>query len=153
MVLVVGVPQSKLWVREAHRYFSCSSRQTSCSSSSPSWWANSSGKPALKASLERPRWVCQDDFHRSPIRTRYLVSSHLSRKVLRSCGQTLAVTVRVQLGLRWWKLAVEGLEDWADQDPRRDPRQRVAGLEQLSGVCQVLESVIVLRLGDSGRAR
>ena len=59
----------------------------------------------------------------------------------------------MQLGLRWWKLAVEGLEDWADQDPRRDPRQRVAGLEQLSGVCRALESVIVVRLGDSGRAR
>ena len=65
----------------------------------------------------------------------------------------LAETVQVQQGLRWWKLVVEGLEDWADQDPRRDPRQRVVVLERLSGVCQVLESVIVLGLGDSGRAR
>jgi hypothetical protein len=29
----------------------------------------------------------------------------------------------------------------------------VVGLEQLSGVCRALESVIVVRLGDSHRAR
>lgn len=59
----------------------------------------------------------------------------------------------MQLDLRWWKLVFGGHEDWAGQDPRTDPRQLEAGLARLSGVYQALESVIVLRLEDSGRAR
>ena len=57
----------------------------------------------------------------------------------------------MQLDLRCWKLVVEGLEDWADRDPKTDPRPHVVGSEQLSGVGQVLESVIVVRLEDSAR--
>ena len=59
----------------------------------------------------------------------------------------------MQLHLRWRKLVVEGLGDSADQDPRRDPRQLEVGLERLSGVCQALESVIVVREEDSVRGR
>jgi hypothetical protein len=59
----------------------------------------------------------------------------------------------VQLHLRCGKLVVEGLEDWADQDPTMDPRQHAVGLEQLSGVCQAPESVIVVRVEDSARSR
>ena len=59
----------------------------------------------------------------------------------------------MQLHLRWRKLVVEGLGDSADQDPRTDPRQLEVGLEGLSGVCQALESVIVVREGDSVRGR
>lgn len=50
-------------------------------------------------------------------------------------------------------LVVEGHEDWADRDPGTDPRQLEAGLERLSGVCQAVGSVIVVRLEDSGRTR
>ena len=59
----------------------------------------------------------------------------------------------MQLHLRWRKLVVEGLGDSADQDPRRDPRQLEVGLEGLSGVCQTLESVIVVGEEDSVRGR
>ena len=59
----------------------------------------------------------------------------------------------MQLHLRWRKLVVEGLGDSADQDPKTDPRQLEVGLGRLSGVCQALESVIVVRLEDSARAR
>ena len=50
---------------------------------------------------------------------------------------------------RCWKLVVGGLGDWADRDPKTDPRQHEVGSEQLSGVDQALESVIVVRLEDS----
>lgn len=59
----------------------------------------------------------------------------------------------MQLHLRWRKLVVGGLGDSADQDPRTDPRRLEVGLEGLSGVCQALESVIVVRLEGSARAR
>ena len=59
----------------------------------------------------------------------------------------------MQLHLRWRKLVVEGLGDSADQDPRTDPRPHVVDSEQLSGVGRALESVIVVRLEDSARAR
>jgi len=59
----------------------------------------------------------------------------------------------VRLDLRCWKLVVGGLEDWADQDPRTDPRQHAVGSEQLSGVGQALESVIVVHSKDSARSR
>jgi len=51
------------------------------------------------------------------------------------------------------RLVVGGLEDWADQDPRTDPTEHAGGSEQLSGVCQALESVIVVRPEDSVRVR
>jgi hypothetical protein len=57
----------------------------------------------------------------------------------------------VQSDHRCWKLVVGGLEDWADQDPRTDPRPHVVDSEQLSGVGRALESVIVVRLEDSAR--
>jgi hypothetical protein len=57
----------------------------------------------------------------------------------------------VQLDLRCWKLVVGGLEDWADRDPKTDPRPHAVGSEQPSGVGQALESVIVMRLEDSTR--
>ena len=72
---------------------------------------------------------------------------------MRSCDRKLAEAVQAQLDLRCWKLVVEGLEDWADQDPKTDPRPRVVDLEQLSGVGQALESVIVVHLKDSARSR
>lgn len=56
----------------------------------------------------------------------------------------------MQLDLRCWKLAVGGIEDWADQDPKADPRQHVVDLGQLSGVCLALENVIVV---DSAHER
>ena len=56
----------------------------------------------------------------------------------------------MQLDLRCWKLAVGGFEEWADQDPKADPRQHVVGLGQLFGVCLALENVIVV---DSAHER
>jgi hypothetical protein len=59
----------------------------------------------------------------------------------------------VLLDPRCGKLVVGGLGDSADQDPKTDPRQHAVGLEQLSGVCQALASVIVVRVEDSARSR
>jgi hypothetical protein len=59
----------------------------------------------------------------------------------------------VQPHCRCWRPAVVNPEDWVDQDLGTGPKQRVAGLERLSGVCQVLESVIVLPLEDSALSR
>lgn len=54
---------------------------------------------------------------------------------------------------RCWRLVVGGLEDWVDRGLRTGLKEHVGELVQLSGVCQVPESVLVLLLEDSAREK
>jgi hypothetical protein len=86
-----------------------------------------------------------------------LVSSHLWRRVLRSCGQRLAAVVQVHHLGHCWKLVAGGLVDWAGQDPGMGRTGHADGLAELFEACQVLVTVIsktlVERIGARRRAR